>query len=112
MAEHKLAERIMTVIGEDVVPLTRVGVAKGDKVFGAAILLKADLSVVVVGTNEESVNVLHHGEISALNAYYKLSKEARPSPKDCVFVATHEPCSLCLSAITWGGFDNFSYFFR
>ena len=63
MADHKLADRIMTVINDDVVPLTKVGVSKGDKVFGAAIMLKADLSVVVVGTNEESVNVLHHGEV-------------------------------------------------
>ena len=27
------------------------------------------------------------------------------------FFSTHEPCSLCLSAITWSGFDNFYYFF-
>ena len=28
-----------------------------------------------------------------------------------IFLATHEPCSLCLSAITWTGFDNFYYLF-
>jgi tRNA(Arg) A34 adenosine deaminase TadA len=31
--------------------------------------------------------------------------------KDCLFLATHEPCSLCLSGITWSGFDNFYYLF-
>ena len=29
----------------------------------------------------------------------------------CLFLSTHEPCSLCLSAITWAGFDNFHYLF-
>src|SRR5690606_36163161 len=35
----------------------------------------------------------------------------RPDPRDCIFVTTHEPCSLCLSGITWSGFDNFYFLF-
>jgi len=106
-----LADRFLAVIEADIVPKTRVGVAAGNKLFGAAILKKADLSVVVAGTNAETENPLFHGEISTLNAFYKLPMERRPATSACYFLSTHEPCSLCLSAITWTGFDNFFYLF-
>ena len=47
----------------------------------------------------------------AIKRFYELPAEQRPSPKDCLFLATHEPCSLCLSGITWSGFDNFYFLF-
>jgi len=93
------------------VPKTAAGVAAGNKLFGAAILKKSDLSVVIAETNNEIENPLWHGEVHALKRFYELPKAARPETKDCIFLATHEPCSLCLSAITWTGFDNFYYFF-
>ena len=95
----------------DIVPLTRDGVAKGDKVFGSAILLKSNLSLVIAGTNAETQNPLWHGEVHTLKKFYELPSEQRPETRDCIFLATHEPCSLCLSAITWTGFDNFYYLF-
>jgi len=110
-AAPEFCARLLDVIEGDIVPLTQAGVAAGNKLFGAAILRKSDLSLVVAGTNNEIENPLNHGEISTLNAFYKLPADARPSTKDCVFISTHEPCSLCLSAITWAGFDNFYYFF-
>jgi tRNA(Arg) A34 adenosine deaminase TadA len=106
-----LADRFLQVIEEDIVPKTRVGVAAGNKLFGAAILKKSDLSLVVAGTNAEIENPLFHGEVSTLNAYYRLSVASRPPTRDCLFLSTHEPCSLCLSAITWAGFDNFAFLF-
>jgi tRNA(Arg) A34 adenosine deaminase TadA len=69
------------------------------------------LSLVVAGTNAETENPLFHGEVSTLNAYYRLPVGSRPPTPDCLFLSTHEPCSLCLSAITWAGFDNFTYLF-
>ncbi|KAI5918095.1 cytidine deaminase-like protein [Camillea tinctor] len=36
---------------------------------------------------------------------------ARPSPRACVFLATHEPCCLCLSALAWSGFARVYYLF-
>ena len=35
----------------------------------------------------------------------------RPKENNCIFLSSHEPCSLCLSAIAFSGFDNFYYLF-
>ncbi|MAY95168.1 nucleoside deaminase [uncultured Nocardioides sp.] len=104
-----LDERLLDVIEHDVVPLTRAGVALGNKLFGAAILLREDLSVVVTATNNEVENPLWHGEVHAIKLFHEL--EETPDPADCVFLATHEPCSLCLSGIAWGGFPEVHYLF-
>ena len=104
-------ELILDVIINSLIPLTRKSVENGNKIFGAAILKKTDLSIVVADTNSEIQNPLFHGEISTINSFFKLPKEERPKPEDCVFISTHEPCSLCLSAITWANFDNFYYYF-
>jgi len=106
-----LISRLLDVIQNELVPLTQAGVARGNKVFGAAILRKSDLSVVVAETNNEVDNPLWHGEMHAIKRFYELPAKGRPDPGDCLFLTTHEPCSLCLSGITWAGFDNFYYLF-
>ena len=62
-------------------------------------------------TNNEIENPLWHGEVHCLKRFYEMPKAERADTRDCIFLATHEPCSLCLSAITWTGFDNFYYLF-
>jgi tRNA(Arg) A34 adenosine deaminase TadA len=111
LAASALIERLFDVIENDIVPLTEIGVARGNKLFGAAILRKSDRSLVLAETNNEVENPLWHGEVHCLKRFYEMPKEERVDTRDCIFLATHEPCSLCLSAITWSGFDNFYYLF-
>ena len=109
MAASYLAARLLDVIEGDILPLTERGVAAGNKVFGAALLSKTDLSVVIAGTNDETANPLWHGEVNTLRQFYESPQ--RPATKDLLFLSTHEPCTLCMSAITWAGFDNYHYFY-
>jgi tRNA(Arg) A34 adenosine deaminase TadA len=109
--QSKLAARFLDVIEHDVLPLTRQGVAAGNKIFGAALVLKSDLSLVLAETNNELENPLWHGEMHLLKRFHEQPADKRPQAKDMYFITTHEPCSLCMSAITWAGFDNFWYFF-
>lgn len=104
-----IAARLLDVIEQDILPLTVIGVAAGNKVFGAAILRKSDLSLVLAETNNELENPLWHGEVHTLKKFYE--KALGMSTKDLIFLSTHEPCTMCMSAITWAGFDNFYSFF-
>lgn len=109
LAAPPLAGRLLDVVEHDILPLTEKGVAAGNKVFGAAILRKSDLSLVVAETNNERENPLWHGEVHALKRFYELPEP--PETRDLYFLSTHEPCTMCMSAITWAGFDNFFYVF-
>ncbi|RYO97134.1 hypothetical protein DL765_011303 [Monosporascus sp. GIB2] len=105
-----LLNALLSVIEHRLVPLTAQGVSSGSKIFGAAILRKSDLAAVTVATNDDRTSPLLHGEINCIQQFFA-SPSRTVAPADCVFLATHEPCSLCLSGIAWAGFDNFFHLF-
>ncbi len=115
-SEHSaetLLSTILKVTEESVVPLTAAGVSSGSKLFGAAILTGSTLEPLTVATNNERESPLLHGEINCIQKFFAAHPDpaTRPATKDCVFFATHEPCSLCLSGITWSGFNKFYFLF-
>ncbi|MDP2121502.1 MAG: nucleoside deaminase [Hoeflea sp.] len=106
-----LVGRLLDVMEHDILPLTDRGVAEGNKVFGAALLRKTDRTLVMAETNRETENPLWHGEVHLLKCFYETPVSKQESTRDMMFMSTHEPCTMCMSAIAWAGFDNFFYFF-
>ena len=60
-----LLSRLLDVIEQDIVPLTRRASPAATRLFGAAILRKSDRSLVLAETNNEMENPLWHGEVHA-----------------------------------------------
>ena len=106
-----LLNKFSEIFKNNILPLTIKGVDAGNKIFGAAIINKDDYSLVIAGSNNETENPMWHGEIYTLKKFYELDGSMRPKEKNCIFLSSHEPCSLCLSAITFSGFNNFYYLF-
>ena len=109
----QLLSAMLDVVDKSIVPAVRANLTTGSKFFGAGILEKDSLQTVLATSNFESKNPLLHAEVHAITLFYEQAPASgtRPKAKDCIFVTSHEPCSLCLSAITWAGFDNFYYLF-
>lgn len=127
VVNDELLNRLLDCIEHEIYPLTAKAVQKGNKIFGAAILDKANPhKLVIAETNNETANPMWHGETHCIKCLYERISNP-PAPRDCIFLSTHEvlsevlllissnihtqPCTMCLSAITWSGYDNFFFLF-
>jgi len=107
-----MIKRMFEVIEQEVFPKTEKLVAEGNKMFGAAIMRDdPELTTVIADSNHEMLCPLYHGEIWTIKQWSEMPESERPLPNECVFLATHEPCCLCISGITWAGFKKCFYFF-
>jgi len=95
-------EHILQAIKNDLLPVTKAGVEAGNHVFGGIILEAKTLETVVAGSNNRQLNPIYHGEIDTLQRFFKIKDH--PAPCDCIFIASHDPCPMCISAIAWAGF--------
>jgi tRNA(Arg) A34 adenosine deaminase TadA len=109
MSDENLFYRLLDVIEKDIAPLTAKAVEGGSRVFGAAVLRRNDLSLVVAETNHAAFSPLWHGEIYTIKLFYEL--QGHPDAGDCIFLATHQPCCMCTSALAWSGFREIYYLF-
>lgn len=95
-------EKMLNIVLNEILPYTEKEVARGNHVFGGAIIDIETLKTVVVGSNNRMENPLFHGEIDTLNRFFRLTE--RPNTKDLIFLATHDPCPMCAASIAWAGF--------
>jgi tRNA(Arg) A34 adenosine deaminase TadA len=109
MSDEKLFYRLLDVIEKDIAPLTAKAVEGGSRVFGAAVLRRKDLSLVLAETNHAAFSPLWHGEIYTIKLFYEL--QGHPDAGECIFLATHQPCCMCASALAWSGFGEIYYLF-
>ena len=97
-------EMILNAISQTLLPVTEKGVAAGNHVFGGVILDKETLLPVAAASNDRVTNPIYHGEIATLRTFF--GDKTHPLPGECIFVASHDPCPMCIAAIAWAGFDE------
>jgi tRNA(Arg) A34 adenosine deaminase TadA len=97
-------QRLLEIVRDEIIPLSESEIQRGNYIFGSAIIRADTLTSVMVGSDNRVENPLFHGEIDALNRFFKLP--VRPSPKELIFLSINDPCPMCASAIAWAGFKE------
>lgn len=102
---------ILKTTEDRIIPITRDSVTNGGAPFGAAVLSQSDLRPLQVSINAYRESPLLHGETNCIREFFQIPDAVRPETSTCIFFATHEPCSLCLSGIAWTGFPLVFFIF-
>ena len=66
--DARMLDRVLSTIEEEILPQTKTQLARGNKMFGAAVLDAFSGDTVVAATNLETACPIHHGEVVAIEA--------------------------------------------
>lgn len=104
--------KMLKIIENEIIPLTEVEISKGSKMFGAAIM-DSDYKCIHPDTNTERLCPTFHAEVKCIVSWAEKTpaKDRGPVAQSSIFLATHEPCMMCVSSILWGGWNKCWYFF-
>jgi tRNA(Arg) A34 adenosine deaminase TadA len=97
-------KKLIEVIRDEILPLTESESARGNEPSGSAIVRSDTLTSVMVGADNRLKNPLFHGDVDAINRFFKLP--VHPPAEELIFLATHDPCPMCASAIACAGFKE------
>ena len=75
--------------------------------FGAVITNGRTGQLMASGVNASRSNPTFHGEMVCINNY--VQQHGNKSWGDLVLYTTGEPCSMCMSALTWSGIGGEVY---
>ncbi|KAK4183176.1 cytidine deaminase-like protein [Podospora australis] len=107
----EIISAVLKVTEEQIVQMIRQSMLAGNLPFGAAVLHQSSLSPFTVSVNKVQKSPLLHGETNCIREFFLNPSDKRPPTDSCLFFATHEPCALCLSAISWTGFSHVCFLF-
>ena len=107
--QYQIPEQFLIIISNEVLPKSGIEVGSGNKVFGATILLKSNLEIIVVETNNEVESPLISGETNCLNEFFKKARKIETN--QLIFLSTQEPFLMYFYAVVLAGFDKVYYFF-
>jgi tRNA(adenine34) deaminase len=85
-----------------------VSLKEGNSGFGAVIVQDDTVIARAHDTDTTANDPIAHAE---LNVIRKAAEKTKSVLKGCLLVATHEPCSMCATAIVWSGITKLAYGF-
>ncbi|MGB8452419.1 MAG: nucleoside deaminase [Anaerocolumna sp.] len=79
---------------------------EGNNGFGAVIVKDGSIIAATHDKEDTQEDPTSHAEINAIR---EASKKLGKKLSGCILISTHEPCSMCASAIVWAGIKEVAY---